>query len=123
MQKETNREIPWAKVVAKTEDISGIPKKQIDEVATQITLGLESLIEENQPKRDGDMVTISTPFATYNFQRFPAMNVKSSDDKMVLRPACVGGNSTIPRHFVNKANIGLVDNVFEEPEKKKSKTA
>jgi ankyrin repeat protein len=123
MQKETNREIPWEKVVAKTEDISGIPKKQIDEVASQLTLGVEALIKENPPKRDGDIVSIVTPLSTLNFERFPAANVKNSDGKVVLRPACIGGNSTIPRHFVNKANIGLVDTVFEEPEKKKTKSA
>jgi hypothetical protein len=122
MQKDPMKEIPWSKVVSKTEEISGIPKKQIDEVTNQLVLGIESVIEENQPKRDGDSVTIDTPFTAYQFTRMPAQNVINSEGKMVLRPACVGGNTTIPRHFIDKANIGLVDNVADD-DKKKIKSA
>jgi hypothetical protein len=112
------KEIPWNKVVAETEEISGIPRKQIDEVANQLVLGIESVIEKNQPKRDGDSVVIETPFVSYDFMRFPASNVQTQDGRTALRPSCIGGNTSIPRHFIEKANIGLVDKPIEEKKKK-----
>jgi hypothetical protein len=123
MTKDVNfKGIPWNKVVAETEEISGIPRKQIDEVANQLVLGIESVIEKNQPKRDGDGISIETPFAAYEFVRFPETNVQSPEGKTVVRPACIGGNTSIPRRFVLKANIGLVDKPTEE-EKKKAKVS
>jgi hypothetical protein len=127
MSKETTKTVPWSKVVLKTEELSGIPRKQIDEVANQIAIGIGATAEENQPKRDGDSVNIESPFGTYEFTRYPAQNINVSDGRTMLRPACVGANVSIPRVFVNKANIGLIDNPTEEAEQekehKKTKTA
>jgi hypothetical protein len=45
MVKDANiKGISWPKVVAETEEISGIPRKQIDEDANQLVLGIESII-------------------------------------------------------------------------------
>jgi hypothetical protein len=120
MAKDTVKEIPWAKVVAEIEDISGIPRKQIDEMANQMVLGVESVIEKNQPKRDGDEVTIETPLGTIGLVRFGAQNVLTPDGRQVVRPACVGANIGLGRNFIYKANIGLVDKATEEAEKKKT---
>jgi hypothetical protein len=123
MSKDSIKEIPWAKVVAKTEEISGIPRKQLDEVSNQLVIGIDTVLEENQPKRDGDKVDIMTPFATYEMIRYGAENKMSSDGVQTVRPTCVGMNISIPRRFVNAANIGLIDKATEEAEKKKTKTA
>jgi hypothetical protein len=123
MTKETTRSIAWPKVVAEIEDLSGIPRKQIDEVSNKIVKGLESIIEKNQPKRDGEEVCIETPFAGYRFSKHPAQNTIGHDGKQIARPTCIGANISIPRNFIDKANIGLIDKVTEDAEKKKSKTA
>jgi hypothetical protein len=123
MGKDSIKEIPWAKVVAKTEEISGIPRKQLDEVSNQLAVGIDAVIEEHQPKRDGDRVDIMTPFATYGMIRNGAQNQMSPDGVLSVRPACVGMNIAIPRRFINAANIGLIDKATEESEKKKAKTA
>jgi hypothetical protein len=123
MSKDSVKKVPWDKTVLEIEEISGIPRKQIDEVANQIVVGIESIIEKNQPKRDGDMLSLETPFATFDFLRYGAQNVQTPEGKQVVRPTCVGANSTIPRRFVLKANIGLIDKATEESEKKKSKSA
>jgi hypothetical protein len=123
MTKDNTKEFPWSKTVAKIEEISGIPRKQIDEVANQIVLGIEAMVLENQPKRDGDTILIDTPFAAYQFIRYPAQNVQGPDGKQVVRPTCIGGNVTIPRNFILKANIGLIDKATEEEEKRKVKSA
>jgi hypothetical protein len=117
------KKIPWPKVATEIEDLSGIPRKQIDEVANQIALGIESIAEKNQPKKDGDAISIETPFAAYEFKRLPASNVQGPDGKTVIRPACVGANTSIPRSFIIKANTGLVDGHGSETteEKKKAK--
>jgi hypothetical protein len=123
MSKDSIKEIPWSKVVAKTEEISGIPRKQLDEVSNQLVIGIDAVLEENQPKRDGDKVDIMTPFATYEMVRYGAENRTSADGIQSVRPTCVGMNVSIPRRFVNAANIGLIDKATEEAEKKKAKTA
>jgi hypothetical protein len=121
MSKEMNRVIPWPKVSTKIEELSGIPRKQIDEVANQIASGLEAIIIENQPKRDGDSISIETPFGAYDVKRFPASNIQTQEGKTVVRPACVGGSTSIPRNFILKANTGLVDKPIEEDKKKAAK--
>jgi hypothetical protein len=126
MAKETSKIVPWNKVIVKTEEISGIPRKQIDEVAAQIKIGIEATAQENQPKRDGDSITLETPFAAYMFTRQPASNVVAADGRTVLRPSCITGNAAMPCEFIRKANIGLIDIPTEEEaekDKKKEKIA
>jgi hypothetical protein len=118
MAKETVKEVPWAKVVAKTEELSGIPKKQLDEVTTQLVLGIEELIKDNQPKRDGDTTVIDTPFGSYRFDRIAAHNVQDASGKTVVQPTSCAFDIGIPRNFINKANVGLIDKITEEEEKK-----
>jgi hypothetical protein len=124
MVKEQAKEISWPKVAAKTEELSGIPRKQIDDVSSQIVLGIEALSLENQPKRDGDELVIDTPFAIYKFIREAAENMVGPDGKTAFtRPSCISGNTSIPRNFVIKANVGLAeragDGAAAEAEKKK----
>jgi hypothetical protein len=123
MTKDPSKTIPWSKIVAEVEEISGIPRKQVDEVSNQIVLGIESIIEKNQPKRDGDVVMLESPFCGYELTRVASHNVVGPDGKQVVRPTCIGLNVTGPRNFIIKANIGLVDRATEEAEKKKAKTA
>jgi hypothetical protein len=118
-----NKEIPWSKVVIETEEISGIPRKQIDEVSNQLVLGIESIIEKNQPKRDGDSITIDTPFTAYEFTRLAQTNAQDAGGRLVVRPACIGANTSIPRRFILKANIGLVDRPIEDEKKKTAKVS
>jgi hypothetical protein len=55
--------------------------------------------------------------------RVPAENVRLSDNEIYTKPAAIGMNSWVPRHFVNAANVGLIDKVTDEEEKKKAKSA
>jgi hypothetical protein len=123
MTKEQVKEIAWSKVVTEVEEISGIPRKQVDDVANQIVLGIESIVEKNQPKRDDDELTIETPFICYKFKREPSQNIMRPDGAQFTRPACISGNSSVPRNFIIKANVGLADKATAateaEPEKKK----
>jgi hypothetical protein len=100
MTKEQVKTLPWAKVAAEVEEIAGIPRKQVDDVATQIVKGIESLSEKNQPRRDDDVLTIETPFATYQYKRIPAANVPGPDGKNYERPSCICGNTTMPKSFI-----------------------
>jgi hypothetical protein len=113
--------IPWEKIVVEVEEISGIPRKQIDDTADQIARGMESVIEKNQPKRDGEEVVLETPFGGYTLHRLPAQNVPTENGKQVVRPTCIGLNCIIPRNFITKANVGLVDKATAESEKEKDK--
>jgi hypothetical protein len=127
MTKEQVKTIQWSKVAAEVEEIAGIPRKQVDDVATQIVKGIESLSEKNQPRRDGDILSIETPFVNYQFQRIPAAAVPGPDGKNYERPSCICGNTSILKNFIIKANIGLIDSAAaaavaeasEESEKKK----
>jgi hypothetical protein len=103
--------------------VTGIPRKQIDDVSNQIVIGIESIVEKNQPKRDGDKVDILTPFGTYGLIRFGAQNQVSPEGIQVVRPTCIGMNVSLPRRFINAANIGLIDKATEEAETKKAKSA
>jgi hypothetical protein len=123
MAKDTTKVVSWEKTVAKVEEISGIPRKQIDDTANQIVLGIEAIVRENQPKRDGDTVTLETPFGGYEFIRYPAQNVQTQSGQQVVRPTCIGGNSVMPRNFITQANVGLIDKATEEAESKKKKSA
>jgi hypothetical protein len=114
MSKESTKIIPWEKTVAEIEDVSGIPRKQIDEVATQIGAGIESIIKNNQPKRDGDKVSIETPFCLYTMERLGERNIVSPEGNSVTRPVCIGMNNSVPKRFVNAANIGLIDKISDE---------
>jgi hypothetical protein len=128
MTKEQVKTIPWAKVVAEVEEIAGIPRKQVDDIANEIVNGINSVSEKNQPRRDDDILVIETPFTNYQFKRLPAANVMGPDGKNYERPSCICGNTSMPKPFVIKANIGLIDSATaaaaaaeasEEPEKKK----
>jgi hypothetical protein len=126
MSKDVNKTIPWEKTVVKIEELSGIPRKQIDDVANQIVLGIEATVRENQPKRDGEEISIETPFGGYTLIRYPAQNVQTQNGQQVVRPTCIGVNFTLPRNFVTKANIGLIDKATDEAadaDAKKKKTA
>jgi hypothetical protein len=123
MSKESVKSIPWEKAIAEIEDISGIPRKQIDEVATQISVGIESMIKNNQPKRDGDKISIETPFCLYTMERLGERNIVTPEGNAVTRPVCIGINSATPKQFIRSANIGLIDRASDEAEaesKKKS---
>ena len=120
MAKATEKEIEWKEVVETAADLSGAPKKQIEADAEAIDKSIRQILTEKQPKRDGDTLTVYTPFGAYCSSRLPETVVTDANGNRTTRPSCCAVNVGIPRDYIDAANCGLVDKVED---KKDTKTA
>lgn len=116
--------VEFEEVVATASDLSGAPKKQIEESCNAVQQAISALLTKHQPKRDGDSVEVITPFCPIISTRLPEQIVTDASGNKVKRPACCAVNTGVRREFIKAANIDLVDmSLFDETPAKKGKSA
>ena len=105
---KSEKTVGWDAVVDVISGDSGMPKKQIDDTSRAIVKGIEKVLEEKQPKKDGDVLYVETPFDRYEATRCPEQVIKDPSGAQYTRPSCVSVNTSVPTNFVTAANLGLV---------------
>lgn len=105
---KTEKTVSWESVVDVISADSGMPKKQIDDTSKQIVKGIEKVLEDKQPKKDGDVLHVETPFDLYTATRVPEQVIKDPSGASYTRPPAIAVNTSVPKNFVTAANMGLV---------------
>ena len=98
---KTEKTVSWESVVDVISADSGMPKKQI-------VKGIEKVLEDKQPKKDGDVLHVETPFDLYTATRVPEQVIKDPSGASYTRPPAIAVNTSVPKNFVTAANMGLV---------------
>ena len=93
MAKTTTR--TWANVVDTVCDASGMPKQQVKDTADAIFKGVQTELSTHQPKRDGDILEVETPFHKVTSERVPEQVITDASGQKFTRPS-VRFSETIP---------------------------
>ena len=117
MAKNQEKEVQWKEVVEVAADLAGAPKKQLEADADAIDKSLKKILTERQPKRDGDVLKVYTPFGAYMSTRLPEAVVTDANGNRFTRSSRCAVNIGIPRDYIDAANIGLADKVEEKEAK------
>ena len=116
MAKTTTR--TWANVVDTVCDASGMPKQQVKDTADAIFKGVQTELSTHQPKRDGDILEVETPFHKVTSERVPEQVITDASGQKFTRPSCCVVNLGIPTEYISAANLGFVDDAAIEKEGK-----
>jgi hypothetical protein len=116
MAKQTTRK--WENVVDTTCEASGMPKKQVTDTAQAIFKAVQTELSTHQPKRDGDVLEVETPFGKVVSERVPEQVIVDASGNKFTRPPCCAVNMAIPTEYITAANLGLVDDAAIEKEGK-----
>jgi len=116
MAKTTTRS--WANTVDTICEGSGMPKQQVKDTGDAIFKGIQTELSTHQPKRDGDILEVETPFGKITSERLPEQVITDASGNKFTRPSCCAVNMGIPVGYIEAANLGLVDDAAIEKEGK-----
>jgi len=101
-------------VVSRTAEDAGMPKKQITETIEAFSKTIKSELADHQPKRDGDVLNVESPFVKYVATRVGEQVITDAEGKKFTRPPCIALNCALPTDYIHAANVGMFDDAAIE---------
>jgi hypothetical protein len=119
---KVTKSMKWPEVAARVASDCSMPKKQIDETMGAVAETLSKIIEETRPQKIGTATLIHTPIGAIQVTKIPSeVRVDIASGKNVERDECFAVKMGTPREFINAANVGVVLEKNEKPEKSEKK--
>jgi hypothetical protein len=102
------KKVPWTKVCETTEKDCGIPKATIQEVFNGVHTTISNIIkDEAKELKDNDVLSITTPIASYVCKNIPAHVEKDEKGKEWECSQAIGLHVAAPTQFLEIANSGF----------------